>query len=653
MARLEMQKVRIAVPRNEARELFALLHNFSKFELAETADDSLTRSSLEHFEHHHVAAELDTTLSFLAAYHKPGFFSALFEGARVHTNIRDIEETAREYDSRSVIHAVQEIQKKLNENEAADKELEKEAHVLFAWSRLSAPLETIRDTQYARMLPVRGSVRSLDTLRAALADEPLVELQTVDESAILIACHKSVEKNVEHIIRENELEIAELPQYGETAHAASLRVEKSREALALERKEYEASAKTIADKELSNLKKVADFALWQKQEIDAAAERPHTAYTAIVDGWVPVRHVAILTELLQKAIPTAALEKRTPLENEETPIELKNSGVFNAFETITRLYGVPSHKDLDPTPFLSVFFFLFFGFCLSDTGYGAILMTLTGIVLLKYKVEPGMKQLLTTLFFGGVGAFFFGILFGGYLGVSPAQIHPALVPLQLFDPINNPLPVFYLALVFGAIHVAFGIILDIVRNVQNGNTLGGLMDNVPWLTMFVTFGAMILAMIGFFPSSINTAVNTHWGSVAIGLAVIIMITKGRHGNGIPGKITTGVLSLYDGVGYFADILSYSRLLALGLATGALGFSINLIGGFIGGDTLGISTVFMVLILIFGHTLNIVLSTLGAFINSSRLQFVEFFSKFLQGTGRPFAAFKKQERNVIILPDTRM
>jgi V/A-type H+-transporting ATPase subunit I len=171
--------------------------------------------------------------------------------------------------------------------------------------------------------------------------------------------------------------------------------------------------------------------------------------------------------------------------------------------------------------------------------------------------------------------------------------------------------------------------------------------------MFVTFGAMILAMIGFFPSSINTAVNTHWGSVAIGLAVIIMITKGRHGNGIPGKITTGVLSLYDGVGYFADILSYSRLLALGLATGALGFSINLIGGFIGGDTLGISTVFMVLILIFGHTLNIVLSTLGAFINSSRLQFVEFFSKFLQGTGRPFAAFKKQERNVIILPDTRM
>jgi len=653
MARLDMQKVRIAVPRSEVQQLFALLHNFSHFEIARTEDESLTETSLEDFEHRHRVAQLDTTIEFLNNYYKASFFRALFEGSRVHTSLGEVEKAAREYDAQSTISAVRDIETKLNKNEASGKALEQEAHTLFAWARLELPLEQVQNTRHVRVFPIRGTVRSLEALRAALEGEELVNFETIDESAVLLVCHESIRESVEQTVRESELEIAELPQYGETAEAALKRVEEKQSALALERTELEVAATAIANKELTSLKKVADHALWHMQEIDAAAERPHTAYTAIVDGWVPARHFAALEGVLDKALPNTALEKRAPEEGEEIPIELKNSGFFNAFETITRLYGVPSHKDLDPTPFLSIFFFLFFGFCLSDTGYGAILMTLTGIVLLKYKLEPGMKQLISTLFFGGVGAFFFGMLFGGYLGVAPGDIHPALVPLQLFDPINNPLPVFYLALTFGVIHVSFGIILDILRNVKSGNTITGLLDNVPWLLMFVTFGAAILAMVDIFPASVNAAVGAAWSNVAIALAVVIMITKGRHGNGVFGKIVTGVLSLYGGVGYFADILSYSRLLALGLATGALAFSINLIAGFIGGETLGISTIFMIMVLIFGHTLNIVLSTLGAFINSARLQFVEFFSKFLQGTGRPFDGFKKDERNVILLPDTPM
>ena len=278
-------------------------------------------------------------------------------------------------------------------------------------------------------------------------------------------------------------------------------------------------------------------------------------------------------------------------------------------------------------------------------------MALTGVVLLRYKIQHGMKQLLTMLFFGGLGSFIVGFMFGGYLGISPEVIHPALVSLQLFNPITDPLPVFYMSLAFGFVHISFGIVLDIVRSINAKDTLNGVLNNVPWLLMFALLFTMVLAQIHLFPEAVNGFVLASWGMGALGVAVLIMVTQGRNGTNIFSKLATGVLSLYSGVNYLSDLLSYSRLLALGLATGALAFSINLIAGFIAGDSLGIGTFFAVIVLIFGHTLNVTLSVLGAFIHSARLQFVEFFSKFVTGTGRAFNAFRKKERYVIMLPET--
>jgi V/A-type H+/Na+-transporting ATPase subunit I len=653
MARLDIQRVRIGVPRDEATALLSIMHDFGSAELIDESDETLTRTEPTQFAHTHTVAEIDTQLSFLKRFARTSFFRGIFEGGREHTTADEITRLAATYNIDETLEKSHTITVQLNEIDAKIKNLQNEVSILTSWQNLDIPLQDICNTHATVIFPVRGTRKKIDACKEAISAEPLAVFTSPNETTGLVIAHHEVQEAVHEILRTHDLEIMTLPLCGGSAKEELARIYSEIQAYQEERTALEDSARRLAEHELPTLKKVADHAHWRSIETSTALTRPHTAYTTIVDCWVPAREIGRLTTLLESKLLAVAVEARAPLPDEQPPVELHNRGFFHSFETITRLYGVPSNHDLDPTPFVSVFFFLFFGFCLSDTGYGLILMTLTGIVLWRYKLTRGMRQLMATLFFGGVGAFFFGILFGGYLGVAPADIHPALVPLQQFDPIQNPLPVFYFALIFGALHVSFGLVLDIVRAMRYNTLIDGLLDNVPWLMMFATFALMIVSYVGLFTDTINTAVQAYWGYAAIGIAVLIMITKGRHGKGIFGKISSGVLSLYGGVGYFADILSYSRLLALGLATGALAFSINLIAGFIGGDSLGVGTIFMVIILILGHTLNIVLSTLGAFINSARLQFVEFFSKFLTGTGRPFNAFRKEERNVILLPDTPM
>lgn len=652
MAVLSMQKIRLFVSRNDAVALLELLQDFGNIELIDnTQDEMLTPGELADFEHRHLSAQLDSAVAFLSQYHKGSFWRGMFEGNRTHTNKTELEEKVANYDPCPAIEEVQKIQKEMSSNTQEEKRLEEQLQKLHAWTRLSIPLRSITNTQNTTVFPVVGPLKTLESLKENLQEHAEVAIEDVSDTALIVIAHNDVRDEIEETILGYNLEITSFPTEGSSAKEQIAQIKKAEERVEKQREALEQKAQKLAEDHLDSLKIVSDHALWKMEQVDVAGTRPGTEFTKAVVGWVPVRVLPQLKERLEKEMPHVALEELEPEEGEEPPVEIANKGVLNPFETITRLYGVPTHTDLDPTPFLALFFFLFFGMSLSDVAYGAILMLATGTVLLRYHIDRGMKQLLTMLFFGGFGSFIIGFLFGGYLGVDPSAIHPALSAIQLFDPINNPLPVFYMALAFGFVHISFGIMLSILRSAKNGQLVMGLIDNVPWLLMFVVLLAFVLASVNLLPNALNTLVLAWWGNTAIAVAVLIAITKGMQEKGVFSKVFKGVLSLYDGVGYFSDLLSYSRLLALGLATGALAFSVNLIAGFIGGETLGLGTLFAAIILVFGHALNITLSILGAFIHSARLQFVEFFSKFLTGTGRTFKAFRKKERNVIMLPET--
>jgi len=653
MAQIPVTKVRFFINRDSSEALVAALHEAGSVELIEEkSDETLTVDEQTDFQHRHKSARLDSAVEFLSQYHKEKDpLRPMFEGARVTASKKEINELFSSHDTDAVLDEVHRLQTRLIEIRAKLKALGEEERTVKAWERLNFPLSSFAGSESAAVFPLHGSTRELDLVEEKLKDQKELLLERVGENALLVVAHRSIQEAVDTVLRESEVEVLNLPQKNETAAVALASIIENEKALEGEEAELERAGAELALRELANLKRLSDRARWSAAELDTAALIPRSESVSVFDAWVPAPAWRELETKLSETFSPIAFDILPVSAEEVPPTVIENHGVVHPYEFITRLYGVPSHKDLDPTPFLAGFFFIFFGLSLSDFGYGFVLMALTGTALLRYKVQKGMRSLLTTLFFGGLGAAIAGIIYGGYFGVSAASISPVLQRLQAFDPIGDPMPVFFLALAFGVLQVMFGIILDIVRTAKNNDIVNGLLDNVPWLLMFLILIAYTVAQTGVLPEELSTLIVNTWAPLAIGAAVLISLTKARLGKGIVDMALKGVLALYGGVSYFSDILSYSRLLALGLATSALGFSINLIAQIVGGEGLGIGTIFAVLVLLAGHTLNITLSTLGAFIHSSRLQYVEFFGKFLTGTGRSFTPFAREEKHTILLPDT--
>jgi V/A-type H+-transporting ATPase subunit I len=336
-----------------------------------------------------------------------------------------------------------------------------------------------------------------------------------------------------------------------------------------------------------------------------------------------------------------------PQAGEEPPVDIVNNSFIQPFEAVTRLYGMPGHKDLDPTLFLAGFFFLFFGLSLTDVGYGIFLMAVATMILTLFKVAPVVRTFAKLLLFMGLGSALVGLLFGGYLGIAPESLPSWLRAIQLFDPIGNPLPVFYLALGLGVFQVMVGMFLKIYSDARNGELMNGILDQGPWL--FVFFAA--IAYLGVTTGYLNIIATPDQliNLIYVGL-VLVVLASGRKGKTILEKVQSAALSLYASIGYFSDILSYSRLLALGLATTALAFAVNLIAEIVYDAVPYVGIVFAGLVLVIGHTFTLAVNTLGAFIHSARLQFVEFFGKFISGTGRLFRPFAREKSYVSITPD---
>lgn len=369
-------------------------------------------------------------------------------------------------------------------------------------------------------------------------------------------------------------------------------------------------------------------------------------YIRFVDVWVSCSKVSLLQYDLSREFETVFVE---PIEkkdsSQESPVLLSASASLEPIQEVTKMYGAPSEKELDPTPYYAIFFIVFFGFCLTDAGYGLLLMLFTGsVLLLNLPFAREVKNVITMFFYGGVSTFILGVLFGGYFGLSADQVPSFLTYTresdgvllflgQVFNPMTDLVShIMPFAYVLGISHLLLGTYLSGVIAWNNGNTQRMYFFVIP------CFLAIVFAFL-------------RWGlgleGIEYGLyACLALMTWGLGESGNPVvRVGKGVFGLInESLSWFSNILSYSRLFALGLATGIIAMAFNvvamtlfgMVGGFFGG-------VIMIFVLLFGHTLNMSLNLLGAYVHSSRLQFVEFFGVFLQGGGRIFKPFRKENR----------
>jgi V/A-type H+-transporting ATPase subunit I len=343
-----------------------------------------------------------------------------------------------------------------------------------------------------------------------------------------------------------------------------------------------------------------------------------TEKSFIIHGWVPEKQTTALTAAIEQVTDKFWIHYESPNADEEFPVLLDNPMIVRPLEMITEQYSLPNSRAIDPNLIMTPFFVMFFGMMVSDAGYGIVLAIITALALIALKPEGGMKKMMGLLCLGGISTFIWGALFGGWFGVS-------LTPLW-FNPLDNPLMMLIFCLILGVIQLYVGMGLQAYKNIRAGKYLDALFDQGLWYLLLT--GLIMMALPGF-------AVIGKF--MSIGGAVGLVATQGRTKQGIISKLVSGVLSLYNVTGFLGDVLSYSRLFALGLATGVIGTVVNSMATMLGGSIIG--NIFMVFFLILGHSFNIAINVLGAYVHSSRLQYVEFFGKFFEGDGKPFMPFR--------------
>jgi V/A-type H+-transporting ATPase subunit I len=462
------------------------------------------------------------------------------------------------------------------------------------------------------------------------------------EAVVLLTVLRSEVATVETAIKDAGLLVVDRPEGTETPETELVKLEQQLAADASDLAMIHDQAAHTAHTHLQQLRIAGEILQWEADRYATLASAGATATTAVFDGWLRADMVEVVESEIKAKNIVAFMSQIEPKADELPPVEIKNGPLVQPFEAVTRLYGMPGYKDLDPTPYLAAFFFLFFGLSLTDVGYGLILVVISGALLLFAKLRKQTRLMLQLLLYIGIATMLVGLLFGGYFGIAPDQLPASLRALQQFDPIGNPLPVFYLALGLGVFQIMVGMVLKIYSDARNGKFMDGVWDQGPWLLLFVVGIVYVANMFELASVPVETVVRIAY--VGLGLLIVGAI---RASDGVLSALMNIGGSLYGSVGYLSDILSYSRLLALGLATTALAFAVNLIAGIVYDTNPVVGPVFALIILLIGHTFTLAVNTLGAFIHSARLQFVEFFGKFVADTGKSFAPLKRSDKYVTV------
>lgn len=358
-----------------------------------------------------------------------------------------------------------------------------------------------------------------------------------------------------------------------------------------------------------------------------------TVTTDMICGWIPEEKVHKLEKTLKKHL--CFWELNDPQENEKPPVELKNNRFASAFEGLIGLYSYPDYHGYDPLKYMSVFYCIIFGMMLADFVYG-LLLTIGCLEVIKLiKPKNSMRSFLMMFALSGISTAVFGLLFGSIMGDLPSTFNMVMLGGEAFssalwfDPTKNPMALLYLSFIIGGIHLLWGMGLNAYMLFKRGKWLDAVFDIFTWYLLFLGIGILAAGAVLSFQAVFNIGVWT----VIAGVASLIL-TQGRAEKSIIMKFLKGVMSLYNIVNYISDMLSYSRILALSLATTVISSVINIMATLAGPSVIGF--IMFVLILAVGHALNIALNVLGSFVHASRLQYIEFFGKFYEDGGRHFS-----------------
>ncbi len=616
--------------------------------------------------------DIEDALYFLSTFQEKSNFLKGLLGERPIVYQEELEGIISSFDYKSFLKELSDLRSHIKNLTQHQERLSDEKRLLSPWRKFNIALDQLHPTQNCGILLGVFSTRDYPKILEDCKKENInlfLELINQDKTNTCIAFVYIKEdfELLEAILKTYHFNFVTLSRHKATVKDRLLEI--NRETLVLEDQMQDAKEKIIAlSQQKFQLMAAYDYLanVQHRQEVDKVlANEQHTFSLA---AWIKYKDVAVLERAVAKSFRDLAIFISDPKEGEEVPVILENRRLVQPFEFITQIYGMPKYNELDPTPFLAPFFFLYFGFCVSDVGYGFILTLLSWFALKKFKMGPQGTKFWRMFLFCGISTIIIGALTGSWFGNLfdlLGEANKIFLPLKRFkdslvllDPLKEPTKLLGIALSLGIIQVWFGNIVAAIGNIKNKRYLDIILDQVPMLTLL--FGLTGLGLI--FLKLLGSANIGLFKYAALLGAIGLILTQGRAEKGIGSKLFYGIYNLYNAFsGYLSDILSYSRLWALGLVTGVMATTINLIAiqfsqivpsiipaiDKISFLKIAISVSVLITIFVFGHILSFSMNLLGAFVHPVRLQFVEFFSKFFKSGGNRFRPFKIETRYIKI------
>jgi len=390
---------------------------------------------------------------------------------------------------------------------------------------------------------------------------------------------------------------------------------------------------------------------WQSERFRAGRLRQFllSRHLCVVRGFVRAAEAASLEKDLAEAFPGAVAVFEDPTPEDDVPVSIRVSRPFRPFQLLVSMFGLPDYFAFDPTSFIALSFIAFIGICFSDVGYGLMLILTASLLRRKYRGQQHLKPFFTLFLYAGISTVFFGLLMGSWFSTLPEYLgennplQRLRVSLQIFDPMTKPMIGLIAALAIGAANQFYAIILRTYGDIRRGRIADAVFDGVLWLLFLPGLILLLVCASNVFSENATRIINTVAIGIVIASALGLVLTQGRNEKSVAGRIGVGIISLYGIMGsygttsFLGDVLSYSRLLALGMATSVVGMAFNLLAGMVLSVPV-VGILGFIAIVAMGHSFNFIMSILSAFVHSARLIYLEFFSRFYSGGAQPFVPF---------------
>ncbi|MDE5549242.1 MAG: hypothetical protein K2J13_03215, partial [Clostridia bacterium] len=415
-------------------------------------------------------------------------------------------------------------------------------------------------------------------------------------SGVAIIIPKENRESLQEILSETEF----APCSIDSDKTAKELVEECKARLEENEKQYLSDIETIMTFEsiIDDVKRLYDYLSLEVAKFESRNSTKVTESTYYLEAWLPESEAQRVNEELESCPLSLAYTIREPLESETPPTLAVNNGVVAPYESITNMYSVPFYKEIDPNAGVAFFFFLMFGMMLSDAGYGLLLTLGAGLVLALRKPPKGELNLVKVIFMGGISTLIWGFLFGSYFGVSASDIGM----WYWFNPIEKPMPLLILSLAIGLVQMFVGMAINMVALIKAKQPVWGVSSAFSWYCLALGIGGIYLA------SKVGAWMK-YLGIVLLVIGVVLLMLSGSFGKKGAKKVTGALSSLYGIINFFSDLMSYTRIFGLGLATGVIAMVFNQIASVISGmlPVKFLGVIVSIIIYLIGHTFNVAIN----------------------------------------------